>query len=226
MFAVLSRILHKPYPVVMLAGGAVLALIPGLPRVGLAPDLVFLVMLPLLLFGGGWTTDFREFKRHLAPILWLALGLVVVTTACIAYMAHEWMGLPWGAAFVLGAILSPSDAIATEAIAEEVDFPKATETILSGESLVNDAAALVIYAFAVEAVMRGSSCPDSALADFFYVFNRRRGYRHRGQRADVLPLAGNAQSTSFGRAPERARSRWLPRFSRTCPPKRRARPGC
>jgi Na+/H+ antiporter len=169
VFAVVSRILHKPYPIVMLAGGASIALIPGLPPIVLAPDLVFLVMLPLLLFGGGWATDFRRFKQFLSPILLLALGLVVVTTLCVAALAHAWMGLPLASAFVLGAVLSPSDAIATEAIAEEIEFPQATAAILSGESLVNDAAALVIYAFAVEAVVRGTFEWGPALLDLFYV---------------------------------------------------------
>jgi CPA1 family monovalent cation:H+ antiporter len=169
VFAIVSRLLHKPYPIVMLIGGGLLALIPGLKPIIFPPDLVFLVMLPLLLFGGGWTTDFRQFKAFLGPILWLALGLVAVTTVALALLAHFWMGLPLASAFVLGAILSPSDAIATEAIAEEIAFPQGAEAILSGESLVNDAAALVIYAFAIEAVLRGSFSLPFAVVDFFYV---------------------------------------------------------
>ena len=95
--------------------------------------------------------------------------LVAVTTVAVAYLAHAWMRLPLASAFVLGAILSPSDAIATEAIAEEIEFPQGREAIFSGESLVNDAAALVIYGFAVQAVVRGSFLLGLAVLDFFYV---------------------------------------------------------
>lgn len=169
VFAMVSRLVRVPYPIVMLIGGGLIALVPGLPAVNLSPDVVFLVLLPLLLFGGGWTTDLRRFKEYLGPILWLALVLVIVTTVAIAYLAHAWMGLPLASAFVLGAILSPSDAIATEAIAEEIPFPAGSETILRGESLVNDAAALVIYGFAVTAVSRGSFSLAPAALDFVYV---------------------------------------------------------
>lgn len=169
VFAIVSRVVRKPYPIVMLVGGGLIALIPSLPPIVFPPDLVFLVMLPLLLFGGGWTTDWRQFKQYLGPILWLALGVVVVTTVAIAWLAHAWMGLPLASAFVLGAILSPSDAIATEAIAEEIEFPRGTEAILSGESLVNDSAALVIYGFAIQAAVTGRFSLPLAVVDFFYV---------------------------------------------------------
>ena len=84
VFAIVSRLVRVPYPIVMLIGGGLIALIPGMHPVTLAPDLVFLVLLPLLLFGGGWSTDFRRFKEYLVPILWLALGLVIITTLAIA----------------------------------------------------------------------------------------------------------------------------------------------
>jgi CPA1 family monovalent cation:H+ antiporter len=169
LFAIVSRVVRVPYPIVMLTGGGLIALIPGVRPVMLAPDVVFLVILPLLLFGGGWTTDFSRFKQFLVPILWLALGLVVLTTLAVAHVAHAWLGLPLASAYVLGAILSPSDAIATEAIAEEIPFPAGAQTILSGESLVNDAAALVLYAFAVKAVSTGTFSLAPAALDFVYV---------------------------------------------------------
>jgi CPA1 family monovalent cation:H+ antiporter len=169
VFAIVSRLVRVPYPIVMLAGGALVALVPGLRPVSLAPDVVFLVLLPLLLFGGGWAMDTRQFKAFLGPILGLALGLVVITTVVVAYVAHAWIGLPLASAFVLGAVLSPSDAIATEAIAEEIPFPPGAEAILTGESLVNDAAALVIYGFAVTAVSSGAFSLGPAALDFVYV---------------------------------------------------------
>ncbi len=169
VFAIVSRLVRVPYPIVMLAGGALIALVPGLQPVSLAPDVVFLVLLPLLLFSGGWAMDTRQFKAFLGPILFLALGLVVITTVVIAYVAHAWIGLPLASGFVLGAVLSPSDAIATEAIAEEIPFPPGAEAILTGESLVNDAAALVIYGFAVAAVSSGTFSFGPAALDFVYV---------------------------------------------------------
>jgi CPA1 family monovalent cation:H+ antiporter len=169
IFAIVSRVLRVPYPIVMLIGGGLVALIPGMTPVALPPDVVFLVLLPLLLFAGAWTTDVRLFKAFLGPILWLALGLVLLTTVIVAYAAHAWFGLPLASAFVLGAILSPSDAIATEAIAEEIAFPPGSETILSGESLVNDAAALVIYGFAVAAASTGTFALAPVAVDFVYV---------------------------------------------------------
>ena len=169
VFGVLARVTRTPYPIVMVIGGALVALIPGLPRIVLPPDIVFLVLLPPLLFAGGWSTDFRSFKRFLEPILLLALGLVVFTTVVVAYVAHAYIGLPIASAFVLGAILSPPDAIATEAIGETVPFPRGIGTILSGESLINDATALVIYQFAVAAVMTGTFSLAAATLQFVYV---------------------------------------------------------
>ncbi len=169
IFGVLARVARTPYPIVMVLGGALVAVVPGLPRVQLPPDFVFLVMLPPLLFAGGWTTDVRNFKRFLEPILLLAFGLVIFTTITVAYFAHAFIGLPLAAAFVLGAILSPPDAIATEAIGESVPFPLAIATILSGESLVNDATALVIYRFAVAAVVTGTFSLATAAWQLVYV---------------------------------------------------------
>jgi CPA1 family monovalent cation:H+ antiporter len=169
IFAVVSRLIRIPYPIVMLVGGGLVGLIPDGQMISLPPDVVFLVLLPLLLFVGGWTTDLRLFRQFLVPILWLALGLVVLTTVIVAFVAHAWFGLPLASAFVLGAILSPSDAIATEAIAEEIEFPPGSETILSGESLVNDAAALVIYGFAVGAATTGTFSLAPVALDFVYV---------------------------------------------------------
>jgi CPA1 family monovalent cation:H+ antiporter len=168
-FGILARVTRIPYPIVMLAGGALVALIPNIPPIHLPPDVVFFVLLPPLLFSGGWTTDVRSFKHYLEPILLLALGLVAFTTVTVAIFAHAFIGLSIGTAFVLGAILSPPDAIATEAIGESVPFPYGLATILSGESLINDATALVIYNFAVAAVMTGAFSLAHATLDFAYV---------------------------------------------------------
>ena len=166
--AVIAKRLGVPYPVIFVVGGSLLGLIPGSPRVALAPDLVFLLFLPPLIFGDGWTTDVRAFMRYRQPILSLALGLVLFTSLCVAYIAHWLMGFPLALGFVLGAILSPTDAVATEAIAEELNLPRRLAAIVNGESLVNDASALVIYAFAVGAVLTGIFSLGHALLQFVY----------------------------------------------------------
>ncbi|HEV8022926.1 MAG TPA: Na+/H+ antiporter [Candidatus Lustribacter sp.] len=167
--AVVARWTRQPYPIVFLLGGIALAFVPGMPVIELAPDLVFLVFLPPLIFGDAYTTDWRRFKRYLKPITALATGLVVVTSVSVAFVAHWVIGLPLDVGFVLGAILSPTDTVATDAIAEETHMPLPLMTILGGESLINDATGLVLYKFAVAAVMIGTFSLGTALAQFVYV---------------------------------------------------------
>jgi monovalent cation/hydrogen antiporter len=167
--ALLAKVLRVPYPIVFVLGGLVLALIPNVPTIALQPDLVFLLFLPALIFGDGWTTDYRSFKRFYQPIFMLAIGLVVVTSVAVAYAAHWLMGFPLALGFVLGAVLSPTDAVATDAIAEEVRLPRQLLTIISGESLVNDATGLVCYRFAVAAVLTGAFSLAGAALSFVYV---------------------------------------------------------
>jgi CPA1 family monovalent cation:H+ antiporter len=169
VFGVLAKRTRLPYPIVFLLGGIALALVPGMPAVELEPDVVFLVFLPPLIFGDGFVTDWRDFKRYIRPIGWLAIGLVIVTSVTVAYVAHWLIGLPLAVGFVLGAILSPTDTVATDAIAEATNLPRRIEIILSGESLVNDATGLVLYKFAIGAVLAGTFSLGLALAQFFYV---------------------------------------------------------
>lgn len=122
--ALVAKKLRVPYPVVFVIGGLVLALIPGVPTIALQPDLVFLLFLPALIFGDGWTTDYRSFKKFYQPIFMLAIGLVALTSVVVAYTAHWLMGFPLALGFVLGAILSPTDAVAADAIAEDVGLPR------------------------------------------------------------------------------------------------------
>ncbi len=167
--ALIAKRLHVPYPVVFVVGGLVLALVPGVPTIELSPDIVFLLFLPPLIFGDGWTTDYRSFKRFARPIFMLAIGLVAFTSAVVAYVAHWMIGVPLAVGFVLGAVLSPTDAVAADAIAEDVGLPKRLMTLIGGESLVNDATGLVIYAFAVTAVATGTFSPGDAALRFVYV---------------------------------------------------------
>ncbi len=168
-FAVIAKWTGQPYPIVFLLGGIALALVPGMPTIRLAPEVVFLIFLPPLIFGDGFVTDWRDFRRYIRPIVMLATGLVVVTSVTVAYVAHWLIGLPLAVGFVLGAILSPTDTVATDAIAEEVGMPRRIEAILGGESLVNDATGLVLYKFAVGAVLAGTFSFTLALGEFAYV---------------------------------------------------------
>src|SRR5665213_1135804 len=123
VLAMLARKLHIPYPILFVIGGLVLGLIPGLPQVALDPDLVFLFFLPPLLFPAALFTSWRDFRLNLRPISLLAIGLVLFTTIAVALLAHYFLKLPLAAGFVLGAIISPPDAIAATAIAERLNIP-------------------------------------------------------------------------------------------------------
>ena len=166
--AVIAKKLNVPYPVVFVIGGVAVALIPGIPTLELQPDLVFLLFLPPLIFGDGWTTDYRSFVRFKRPIFSLAIGLVLFTSVAVAFFAHAFMGVSLAVGFVLGGILSPTDAVATDAIAEELSLPAQLATIISGESLVNDASGLVIYRFGVIAAVTGAFSLMSALGLFVW----------------------------------------------------------
>ena len=160
-----ARRLTVPYPIVMVLGGLVLSQVPALPDFQLPPDLVFFVFLPPLLFAGGYFTSIREFKANLRAIILLAFGLVIFTAAVVAAVAHMVVpGLGWAAAFALGAIVAPPDAVAATAIFQRVGVPRRIVTILEGESLVNDASGLVLYRVAVVAAMTGLVMAHCALS--------------------------------------------------------------
>jgi Na+/H+ antiporter len=167
---VVARRLTVPYPIVMVLGGLLLSLVPGLPALELPPETVFFIFLPPILFAGGYFTSVREFKANLRPILLLAFGLVVFTTAVVAVVAHALVpSLGWAGAFALGAIVSPPDAVAATAIFQRIGVPRRIVTILEGESLVNDATALVLYRFAIAAVAAGTFSLLDASASFVVV---------------------------------------------------------
>ena len=171
--ALLAEKTRAPLPILLVLGGLLLGLIPGLPKFRLEPDLVFLIFLPPLLYPAAVMTSWRDFHANLRPILLLAIGLVLFTTCAVGWLApHFVAGVSMAAAFVLGAIISPPDAVAATAITERLNVPRRIVTVLDGESLVNDATALVAYRFAVAAVMTGTF---SLAARRTAVFYRRRG---------------------------------------------------
>jgi Na+/H+ antiporter len=164
----IARKLAIPYPILLVVGGLVLSFVPGLPTVRLDPDLIFLVFLPPLLWFAAYFTSWRDFRANASPITLLAVGLVLATTAAVASVAHAVLpGLGWAGAIVLGAIVSPSDAVSATATVKQLHFPRREVTILEGESLVNDATALVLYRSALVAVVRGTFDPSNTVMDFF-----------------------------------------------------------
>ncbi len=153
--AIVAQRLRIPYPIAFVVIGLAFALVPGLPAPHVNPQLLFLLVLPPLLFSGGWTTDWYEFKRNFGAISTLAVGLVLFTTVIVAVLAHQLAGFDWATAFILGAIVSPPDAVAAEAIFERMAVPRRIAAIVTGEGLVNDGTALVLYRFAVAAAVSG-----------------------------------------------------------------------
>ncbi len=154
--ATLANRIKVPYPILLVLGGLALGFVPGLPRVELDPDVVFLLFLPPLLYVSALFTSWRDFRANLRPISLLAVGLVLMTTCAVAAVAHWAIELPWAAAFALGAIVSPTDAIAATAVAQRLGVPRRIVTILEGESLVNDATGIVAYRITVAAVVAGT----------------------------------------------------------------------
>ena len=150
--AVLSARLKIPPAIILVLTGVVLALIPGLPEVVLAPELVLMMVLPPLIYSSAVAMSWREFRFNLRPISLLAIGCVVFTTVAVALAAYWLIGLPLAVGFVLGAIVSPPDAVAPLAIARRMRIPRRLLVILEGEGLANDATALILYRFAVAAV--------------------------------------------------------------------------
>jgi monovalent cation/hydrogen antiporter len=155
--ALLARRANLPYPILLVLGGLVLGFAPGLPPLQLDPDVIFLIFLPPLITAAGWYTSVRDLKANRRAIGLLSIGLVVFMTVAVAAVAHALIpDLGWGPALVLGAIVSPTDALAATAIMERLGAPHRIVAILEGESLLNDASGLVAYRFAVAAVVTGA----------------------------------------------------------------------
>ena len=188
---ILSQHIGVPHPALLVLGGVLVALVPGLPRANPDPDLLFTIFVPPLLYWSALTISMRELRALLGPIVRLATGLVIVTMAAVAAVVHELApAVGWAPAFVLGAIVSPPDPVAATAVLRPLGAPRDVTTLLEGEGLINDATALVLYRLAVAAVIAGAfSVRDAAwtlavtgaigaviglAAGAFVVFLRRR----------------------------------------------------
>jgi CPA1 family monovalent cation:H+ antiporter len=163
---VLARWLSVPYPIPLVLGGLVLGLMPGMPDIDLDPDLVLLIFLPPLLYSAAFFSDLRVLRSSARAISLTAIGLVLLTLAAVAVVAHEVMNMSWPVAFALGAIVSPTDPVAATAVMRRLGVPRRMVNVIEGESLVNDATALVAYRVAVAAALGGSFSLLDASFDF------------------------------------------------------------
>ncbi len=155
-FGALAKKLQTPYPIVLVIGGLLLGFVPGIPKISLNPDVVFLVILPPLLYNAAWLTSWREFSYNLVSILLLAFGLVTFTVLVVSFAAHSFLpGFDWRMGLVLGAIVAPTDAIAATSIATRIGLPKRVVDVLEGESLLNDATALLALEFGIALLVDG-----------------------------------------------------------------------
>jgi Na+/H+ antiporter len=160
----LANWLKVPYPIPLVLGGLVIGLIPGMPEIHLEPDLVLLVFLPPLLYQSAFFYDLRALRDDARVIALNSIGLTLATAAVVGVVAHEVIDLPWAVSFALGAIVSPTDPAAATAIMRRVGAPRRMVNVLEGESLINDAAALVTYKVAVAAAIgEGVSASHTAL---------------------------------------------------------------
>lgn len=165
-----AGVLRVPPAIALFVGGLALSFVPTFGGIELAPETIFTLFLPPLLFVASVLTSWRDFGRNLRAIGFLALGLVVLTTLVVGWVAH-WIvpGLPWAAAFALGAIVSPTDAVAATSITQSLGVPRRIVTILEGESLVNDATGLVVYKLAVAATLTGTFSLAQAGGQFLLI---------------------------------------------------------
>jgi CPA1 family monovalent cation:H+ antiporter len=170
VLATVAPVARVPTPILLVLGGVVLALLPQVPDVVLAPDLAFLLFLPPLLYSAAFDTSIRDMRAHLQPILSLAIGLVLATTGVVAVLVHTLLPeLGWPLAFALGAIVSPPDAVAAVAVFRGLGVPRRLVTLLEGESLFNDATALVAYQTALAAAATATFSLGEASLQFLVV---------------------------------------------------------
>ena len=173
---VLARWVDVPYPIPLVLGGLALGLVPGMPEIELEPDLVLLVFLPPLLYSAAFFSDLRALRRDLRAISMLSIGLVLATMGTVAVLGHEVIGLSWPMAFALGAIVSPTDPVAATAIMRRLGAPRRLVNVIEGESLVNDATALVALPGRCRGCRRAAASPPST-----------RGWSSWGQRPAASP---------------------------------------
>jgi monovalent cation/hydrogen antiporter len=168
--AVISNRYKLPLPITLVLSGLVISLIPGLPVIELNPDVVFLIFLPPLLYGAAWNTSWRDFKTYYRSITLAAIGLVFLTTAVVAIAAHAIIpDINWPLSFLLGAIVSPPDAVAAISVTKGLGLDPRLTAILEGESMANDASGLIAYKYALTAILAGNFVFWEAGLNFIWV---------------------------------------------------------
>ncbi|MDQ3291301.1 MAG: cation:proton antiporter, partial [Bacteroidota bacterium] len=166
----LARQLKISYPIILVLGGLLLSFIPGLPVIHVEPELIFLLFLPPLLYEAAWYTSWKEFWKWRRVIGSFAFLIVILTAGVIAFISHALIpGFTLALGFLLGAIISPPDAVSATSVLKDVKVPKRVVSILEGESLLNDASSLIVFRFALTAIMSGSFVFHEAVTSFFVV---------------------------------------------------------
>lgn len=170
MLVMLGEKLKISYPIFLVLGGLIISLIPGIPVLQLEPELIFTIFLPPILYEAAWYTSWHQFWKWKRPISMLAFGLVFFTSGIIAFVSNALIpGFTLALGFLLGGIISPPDAVAATSVLKGIKLPKRIITILEGESLINDASSLIVFRFALAAVVTGQFVFQEAIADFFIV---------------------------------------------------------
>lgn len=170
MLVMIGQKLKISYPIFLVIGGLLISLIPGIPNITLSPNLVFLIFLPPLLYEAAWYTSWNDFWKARRPITLLAFGLVIITSVLIAYLsAYMIPGFTLAMGFLLGGIVSPPDAVAATSVLKNIKMPKRILSILEGESLLNDASSLIVFRFALAAIISGQFIFREAVSDFFLI---------------------------------------------------------
>lgn len=170
LLVMLAKRIRVAYPIFLVIAGLAISFIPGMPQLHLDPDLIFLIFLPPLLYEAAWYTSWNDFWKWKRPIALLAFGLVFFTSLVVAYASTALIpGFTLALGFLLGGIVSPPDAVAAASVTKGMSVPKRLLTILEGESLVNDASSLIVFKFALAAVLTGTFSMGEATGQFFLV---------------------------------------------------------
>jgi monovalent cation/hydrogen antiporter len=170
MLTMLSAKLRIAYPILLVIAGLLISFIPGIPVISLQPDLVFLIFLPPLLYAAAWNTSWKDFWQYKRPIIMLAFGLVIFTSAAVAFTAHSMIpDFSLALGFLLGGIISPPDAVAATSVLQNLNMPRRIVSILEGESLINDASSLIIFRVSLAAILTGQFFFWKTTGDFFIV---------------------------------------------------------
>jgi monovalent cation/hydrogen antiporter len=170
MLSMLSDKLRISYPIFLVIAGLLISLVPGIPKITMEPDLVFVIFLPPLLYAAAWNTSWKEFWQLRRPVAMLAIGLVIFTAGIVAFIANEMIpDFSLALGFLLGSIVSPPDAVAATSVLQNLKVPKRVVALLEGESLVNDASSLIVFRFALASIFTGQFILWKAGINFFMV---------------------------------------------------------